>query len=208
MNERWRRITGALSLVGGGLAVVSSIPPGWYGAEPTDSYLFDPTVFSPLWIERTVMPVFEFGALVGLLVGISALVYRDWSVSRSLRVGGSLAMLGGATLGLGVSGPDFVTPAGMPVGPIPALVGFALMVWGGVLLLVGGPLLAVSYYRAGRRWLGATFLGVVPVMLLLGFLLPGHIGDFGRSIPLFVFGVVVARDLIIREPVVAGMRDP
>ncbi|MDZ7850414.1 MAG: hypothetical protein U5K70_06260 [Halodesulfurarchaeum sp.] len=200
MVDRWQNVAGVCALVGGGLVVVSSIPPAWYGVEPTDSYLFDPAVFSPLWTERMLMPLLSLGALVGLLVGVGALVYRDWSVSRTLRVGGSLAVLGGTTLAVGLYGPEFVSPAGTPVGPVAGIAGFALLVWGGLLLLVGGPLLAYSYLRAGRRWLAGTILGVVPMMLLIGSLFPGGIADLGSSIPAFVLGVVIARDLVLREP--------
>lgn len=192
------------SVLGGVLAILSTLPPAWYGVEPTDSYVFDPAVFSPLWIERVLIPVLFLGALSGLLVGVGALVSRDWTTTRSLRVGGSLAVLGGATLGVGLYGPDLFTPAGTPVGPIAGLAGFALLVWGGLLLLVGAPLLAYAYLQAGRRWLGGAMLGLVPAMLFIGALFSGPIADFAGSIPLLVLGVLIARDLAFREPVGGG----
>lgn len=188
------------SVLGGGLATISSVPPGWYGVEPTDSYVFDPAFLSPLWIERTLVPVLFLGALLGLLVGVGTLVYRDWETTRWLRVGGSLAVLGGATLGVGLYGPDLVTPAGTPAGPIAGLAGFVLLVWGGFLVLVGGPLLAYAYLKAGRRWLGGAMLGLVPAMLFVGALFSDPLVDFAGSIPLFVLGAMIARDLAFREP--------
>ncbi|MFP4530366.1 MAG: hypothetical protein ACLFNC_03655 [Halodesulfurarchaeum sp.] len=201
MTDRWRWVAGLSSVLGGVLAILSSVPPGWYGVEPTDSYVFDPAMFSPLWIERTLVPLLFLGALVGLLVGVGALVYRDWTTTRSHRVGGSLAILGGATLAVGRYGPDLVTPAGTPVGPIAGLVGFALLLWSGLLLLIGVPLLAVAYFRAGRPWLAGTMLAVVPAMLFVGSLVPGPVADLAGSLPLFVLGVVIARDLAFLESV-------
>ena len=201
MTDRWRWTVAGITLLGGGLAVISSVPGAWYGYIPGDSYVFDPVRFSPLWIQRTLLPLFSLAAGFGLLVGVGALVYRDWAHRRLHRVGGTATVLGGLTLLCGLYGPEFLTPHGTPVGVVASLAALALLLWGGVLLLVGGPLLAYSYLRAGRVWLGWTLLGTLPVVLLLGALLPGWIGDLGSSMPILVLGIVIGRDLLVREPV-------
>ena len=201
MTDRWQQVTAGIALVGGGLAVVSSIPGAWYGLEPGDSYVFDPVPFSPLWIDRTVVPLLSVGALLALLVGVGSLVYRDWARGRLHRVGGVGTVVGGLTLLAGIYAPAVVTPRGTPDGIVASLAALTLLLWGGVLLLIGGTLFAYSALRAGRSWLGWTMLGTLPAVFVLGYVLPDPIDGLGSSLPLLFLAAVFARELLGGGPV-------
>ena len=207
MAESWRRGAALAAVVGASLYVVSSIPPTWYGSTPTDSYVFDPALFSPLWLERELLPLFALVGTLGLIGGLVALVYRDWGSNRSQTIGGALSVLGAISFVAGLYGPDLVAPANTPVGPVSGLAGFALAAWGGLLLLVGGPLLAYSYIRADRGRLGWTMLGFVPAGAVLEYLFLAGFGDFVSTIPVLVLGVAIAWDLEFRRALPAGDTD-
>ncbi len=200
MIDRWRNVGAAASVLGGGLLFVGSIPAGWYGSEPTVSYLFNPAFGSPLWIERVLMPFLEFLGTAALLLAVGTLVYRDWQTGRSVKWGGSITLFGGASFLIGLYGPDLLAPQGAPAGPIPELGGVVLFLWGGFLLLVGGLLLGVGYFRAGRRRLGVTLVGFLPAGILLGMALPAWIGELASSVPVVVLGAILAWELAVREP--------
>ncbi|MFW5900308.1 MAG: hypothetical protein ACOCTH_00855, partial [Halodesulfurarchaeum sp.] len=128
-----------------------------------------------------------------------ALVYRDWGANRLQTVGGALSVLGAISLVAGLYGPNLVVPANTPVGPINGLAGFALAAWGGLLLVIGGPLLAYSYVRADRGRLGWTLLGFVPAGIILDYLFLGGLGDFVSTVPVLVLGVAIFWDLEFRR---------
>ena len=208
MVERWRRVTAVGSVLGASLSVVSRLPPAWYGSRPTDSYVFDPALFSPLWVERVLMPMLALVGTIGLIGGLVALVSRDWGSNRLQTVGGALSVLGAISVVAGLYGPELVAPANTPVGPVSGLAGFALSAWGGLLLLLGGPLLAYSYIRAARGRLGWTLLGFVPAGVILDYLFLGGFGDVVSTAPVIVLGVAIAWDLEFRRALPAADTDP
>jgi hypothetical protein len=193
--EWWRRLAAVFSLFGGVLYVISRIPPSWYGYASGDSYVFDPTVFSPIWIERELMPMLALVGTIGLICGFGALVYRDWEANRLFRVSGVLSVAGVSTFILGLYGPELLAPANTQVGPISGLAGLALALWGGLLLLVGGPLVAYSYIKADRARLGWSLLGFVPAGVILGALVPGGFGQLISTVPLLFLAGVMAWEL-------------
>jgi hypothetical protein len=82
------------------------------------------------------------------------------------------------------------------VGAVGSLAALTLLLWGGVLLLIGGTLFAYSALRAGQAWLGWTILGTLPAVFVLGAVLPGPIDGVGSSLPLALLGAVLARELL------------
>ncbi len=74
MERRTTRALGVLAAIGGILATLVWVPPGWYGSTTGDSYVFDPPTFSPLWVERTVVPLLTVLAAAFLVAGLLALV--------------------------------------------------------------------------------------------------------------------------------------
>lgn len=193
--DDWFQVGGIVGAALGGIALfLSALPPGWYGATPGDSYVFDPPPFSPLWIDRVLLPALAVVGTVGLLVGFAALLRRDWRKSTFLRWGGVATLLGGATFTIGVYGPDLVS-AGPTTVPTTALAGLALALWGVLLSLVGVPLVAFAYLRAGNRRLGWGLLAAVPVGLVLARALPEPAGALAGSLAWVILGGILAWDL-------------
>lgn len=158
MNERVRRGAG-LALIAGGIGVaIVNVPSRWYGAGGGDSYVFDPPTFSPLWIERTAVPVAS--VLVGalLLAGFIGLVYRDWDGAGLVRKGaGVVTLVGLALLEVAQTGLwDRGTAATDALLGLLAVLGALL---GGLLLVVGLVVLGASYARADARRLGYALVG-------------------------------------------------
>lgn len=195
MSDRWRNLGAGITVTGGLLLFIGSMPPTWFGYEQGDSYLFDPAVFSPIWIERVLLPVLVLVGSVGLLIGIAGLVYRDWQESRLLRWAGPTSIVGAIALLAGIYGPDLLTTADTTVGPIPALAGLALAIWGLLLLLVGGPLLAYAYLRIEKRRLGWALLSFIPAGILLGWVFPEGLGELAGAVPWLVLAFVIAMEL-------------
>lgn len=201
MFERWRRLAAVSSLLGGVLYVISRIPPAWYGYASGDSYVFDPALFSPIWIERELMPLLALVGTIGLICGLGALVYRDWASNRLFRVSGVLSVVGASMYIAGLYGPELIAPANTEVGPISGLAGLALALWGALLLLVGGPLVAYSYIKAERDRLGWSLVGFVPAGIILAYLFQGGFGQLISSVPLLVLAGMMAWELEMKRPV-------
>jgi hypothetical protein len=197
VTDRLRSLAVVVSLIGGLCLFLAGVPPGWYGYEPGVSYVFDPAVGSPLWIERVLVPVLSILGTVGLLGGIAAVVRREWGTNRLIRWAGTATVLGGVAATVGLYGPDLLGPPGMPEGPLAVLSGLAVALWGAILLLVGGPLLAYGLLGAGIRRLSWTLLAVVPGSILLSILLPGDRGAFLAALPWLALGSVLAWELWI-----------
>jgi hypothetical protein len=98
MDDRWTRALGATAGVGAVLTVVTAVPSRWYGVRETDAHLFDPAMMSPLWIERTLVPVASLVAVAMLVAGLAGLVARDRGVTGRLRRWGGYAALAGMVL--------------------------------------------------------------------------------------------------------------
>jgi hypothetical protein len=201
------RLVGSLTALGGVCALVASVPTRWYGARPTDSYVFDPPRFSALWMERTVVPVVGVIAAMLILVGLLALLWRDreW-MARWQRWFAALSVIGAAVgtlatillVSLGGGG------ASDPTAAVNALLGVGLALL--ALLLLGPGLLAwgIGYLRAGRRRLGWALAGgpiaavlVVAVDAAVG---AGFdpLGSLPVVLPLTVAVLVVGYDLYAR----------
>lgn len=171
MEERTTRRLGGLGIAGGLLAVVASVPSGWYGVPETDAYVFDPPALSALWIERTVMPL--VGVLAGalLVAGVAGLVLRDRPVAGRLRrwsgyaAVAALALVDVAAALFGVSAPGGGTGdlSGALMVILAALVGLA-----GVVVLVPALVaLGVGYARTDRPRVGYALAGGTVLALVL-----------------------------------------
>ena len=199
---------GAVGAAMGGLALfLSALPPAWYGATPGDSYVFDPPPFSPLWIDRVLLPSLAVLGTVGLLVGLGTLLRRDWQLGSLLRWSGGATLLGGSALIVGLYGPELVTPETTVV-PTTALAGLAIALWGLLLCLAGGPLLAFAYLRAGKRRLGWGLLAVVPAGLLFAWALPDPAGNLVGALAWVGLGGLLAWELWVGTPADAGAPEP
>lgn len=187
MEERTARVLGALSALGGVLASVATVPSEWYGVAPTDAHVFDPPAFSPMWIERTVVPTVAVLAGALLVLGAAALVVRDRAVAGRLRRWSGYAAVGGLglfELGLVVSvasGPGIVS-AGGTVGPLVVVVAILLLFAG---LGLGIPALVatgVGYARTDRPTVGhALVVGPLLSILVLAGPWIGVVGSLGRA---------------------------
>jgi hypothetical protein len=197
VTDWFRSLTAIAAAIGGLCLFLAAVPPGWYGYEPGVSYVFDPAVGSPLWIERVVVPVLSIIGTVGLLGGIGAVVGREWGTDRLIRWAGTATVLGGVAVTVGLYAPDLLGPPGMPEGPLVVLSGLAVALWGAILLLVGGPLLAYGLLGAGLRRLGWTLLAVGPGAIILSILLPGDLGGFLAALPWLALGSVLGWELWI-----------
>lgn len=155
---------GAAATLGAVLSVASSVPSSWFGAPETDAFVFDPAVFSPLWIERTLVPWASVLAGLLLLAGFAGLVARDREVADRARRWGGYVALGGLALlvvtlfafavGMGASrgGSELVTVVFILGGTVVGLV--ALLLLGPGLVTAG-----VGYARTDRPTVGYALAG-------------------------------------------------
>lgn len=193
MDSRLRVAAGGSSLVGAALAVLVNVPAGWYGLTARDSYVFEPAVLSPLWIERELVPVLSVLAVVGLLAGLVGLAARDWSVAgRSRRIGWIGAGL--ALAGLLVAVPTVQTATGG--GALVALVGLALGALSIVVLAPSLALLAYGHALTERPVIGYAFAGVLVGVPVLGFLAAGALQGLAAVLPVAAAWSVVGADLL------------
>lgn len=199
-----RRFVGGATVLGGLCVVAASIPVRWFGSVPTDSYVFDPPTYSPLWIERTVVPALSIAAALLTLAGLLALFHRDreW-MARWHRWFAVVAVVGAA---IGTFATVLLTSNGEgdPTATLNVLFAVLIGLVGGV--LAGPGLLAwgIGYLRAGRRRLGAALAGgvVVPVVIVAATLAVdvdvGPVGGVFTSLPVALLAVGVGYDLWTR----------
>jgi hypothetical protein len=195
------RTAGLLGAVGGLLAILASLPSRWYGAVPGDSYVFDPPVFSPLWVERTIVPVLTVVAGALVVLGIVGLLRRDWAVAGRLRRwSGVAAVLGLVVFELGVvaftvvsgataAGIDDLTAIGG------TLVGLAGLGLGAVLGLPALVALGVGYGRTDRPLVGYMLAGSPLVAAGLAAGGPAGFGTLPVAVPMGLALVVVGWEL-------------
>lgn len=177
------------------LTIIVNIPSGWYGAGRRDSYLFDPAVLSPLWIQRVLVPALAVLAGLGLLVGLVGLVRRDWPrTGRSRRWGGILGVIGIGTVTLSIPA---IVPTGTTGGDavLATMVALLGLVLGLLLLLLGLLLLGFGYVRTGRPRIGYAFFGVIVGMPLFTYLSPDAVGSLLTMLPVGIAWVVIGLDL-------------
>jgi hypothetical protein len=202
-----RRFVGALTALGGVLALVAAVPTRWFGPMPTDSYVFDPPRFSALWMERTVVPVLALAAVLLVTAGLLSLFRRDrdrmprwqcWTAIVGL-IGasvGTLATVLLVTAGRGTMG-DPTNTLNTLLGAALALLAFALLVPG---LLAWG----AGYLRGDRPVLGGAVVGmlVLPVLVVAASVVldvgDGVAGALPVAVPVAAAVGVVGRDLWVR----------
>lgn len=208
MEERRAKALGALSALGGVLSVAAAAPSRWYGVPDTDAYVFDPAPFSPLWVERTAMPVVAALAVVLLLAGAVGLVARDRTVAGRLRRWSGYGAVAGLSLVSLVLLFDAATDGSLWTGSadtgtvLTFLVGLLVVLLGFALALPALVVLGVGYARTDRPTVGYALVAG-PVLSVL-FSVGGWVGFAGASSGLTVvvpFGaafLVVGRELWIR----------
>lgn len=210
MRERTTRALGAGAALGAVLAVLASVPSRWYGVRETDAYVFDPTVLSPLWVERTVVPAASVLAVALLVAGVAALTARDWAVAgRARRWGGATATLGLAFVGF-TTLTFALTGEGVDLlGSLLVLVGALAGLVGALLALVGLVVAGVGLARAGRQTVGYALAGGTGLAALAAAVgvvadLPDAVGFLPVAVPLGAAFVAVGRELWIHPGEVAG----
>lgn len=213
MEPRTRRILGLAAILGGIGAVIVNVPSAWYGATPGDSFVFSPPMFTPLWIERTVVPVASVVAGVLLVGGLMGLVARDWQgMARLGRAGGATAITGLSIVAIAQIGVH-ATPGAGGVGTALLTLGAILAAFTGLLLvIIGLALLGIGYLRLDATRLGYALIGgPVGALLFVGgsFLLGlGTGGGFLSVVPLCLAFVVVGYDLWTEGPRASPATDP
>lgn len=162
---------GAAAVLGALLSVATSVPSRWFGGPETDAFLFNPAVFSPLWIERTLVPATSVLAGALVLAGVAGLVARDRDVAgRARRWGGYVTVAGLAMLevtlvafaiGMGASrgGSELVTVVFVLGGTVVGLLA-------GLLLVPGMLTVGVGYARTERPTVGYALLGGLGLSVL------------------------------------------
>lgn len=209
MDERTSEALGALSALGGVLAVVAAAPSRWYGVPDTDAYVFSPTAFSPLWVERTVMPVVAALAVVLLILGAGGLVARDLSIAGRLRRwSGYVAVVGLSLIGVvllfdAATGGSLWTGSAGAGSVLTFLVAFLVLLLGLALALPALVTLGVGYARTDRRTVGYALVAGPALSVLFsvsGWVgLPGAAKGLGIVVPFAAAFVVVGRELWTRS---------
>lgn len=171
MDERIARGLGALAVLGGGLSVVASIPSRWYGVPQTDAYVFDPATLSPLWTERTLMPLVGLLAGAMVLAGLAGLVVRDRPVAGRLRRWSGYAVVVGlglveVTLVLFALVDGAAGGAGGLTGAVLVVVAALAGLAGLVVLVPALVALGVGYARTDRPTVGYALVGGTALAVL------------------------------------------
>lgn len=196
MTRQWSRYAGAAGIVGGLLTVLVSVPSRWYGVGVRDSYVFDPPTFSPLWVDRTAIPVLTVLAALGLLVGLFGLVRRDWpTAGRARRWGGVGSVLGLSFATVGTPILLWFTGSGIEE-VIVIFLGLGLVAAGVILLAPSLVVLAFGYLQAERPRIGYAFIGVVIGVPTFAFLAPDTVSSLAASLPIAIAWGLVGTDLL------------
>lgn len=201
MATRRDRLTGGAAVLGGVLVVLVSAPSSWYGLRTHDSYVFSPAPFSPLWVDRYVVPALAVVATLAMLAGLAGLVARDWpDYGRAGRWGGGAGVVGAALLA--VATPLFFFGVGGSGGPNAILVVGTLLVGALGALVLGGGLLALGYaYRVGGRpRLASVFFAAIVLPPLVGYLMPGVVKVVVAVVPVGLLWAAVGVELLGRWP--------
>lgn len=197
------RHLGALTVLGGLCAVLATLPTRWFGPRPTDSYVFDPPRFSPLWLERTVAPILAIAAALLILAGLLALFRRDRE--RMARWQRWFAVVGVVGVAVGTFATMLVVSVGPegvadPTAALNVLLGAALALLAVVLVVPGLVAWGAGYLRAGRRRLGAALVGgpIVSVLVVaanVGGVSFGEVGGLPVVLPFALAVGIVGYDL-------------
>lgn len=205
MRPRRARAFAVAAALGAVLVTLVSVPGRWYGVPQTDSYVFSPPPFTPLWVSRTVMPVLATIAGVCLVLGFVGLVLRDRPVAgRWRRWGGIGAVLGlvgtvAGLLGILSLGTGQGAASGVVLGLGSLLIGAI-----GLVVLVPSLLsLAVGYAKTPRPLLGYAFAALVVVTPVVQFFVPGP----SMVVPFALVWLAVARDLWLHPEPLARAAD-
>lgn len=203
MQSETTRVLGAGTALGAALAVITAIPSRWYGAPTTDAYVFDPATFSPLWVQRTLVPVTTVLAVALLTGGVAGLVLRDRAVAGRARRWGGASAVGG----LGLVAVTTVTLAAAEGGRSTAGMDSLLVVVGLLIALVGAPLAlaglvaaGVGYARTPRPRVGYALvagpsIAAAAAVAGLAGLLPTWVGFLPSSVPFAATFAVVGWEL-------------
>lgn len=173
----------------------------WPAPRPGDSYVFDPPLFSAIWVQRTLVPALTVIANVFALVGLSVLFRRDSeSMSRLQRVFAFAGLVGGGTCVLGTllftsAGPNDI---GTELTALLVLaLSFGLMFSG----LIGW---GAGYLRSETLRLGAALagtpivIGVYFALSIAGITIPSG-GGVLLIIPPSIMALVVGYDLWVDD---------
>lgn len=198
------RHAGGVTVLGGLLALLASVPTRWFGPVPDDSYVFDPPRFSALWVERTVVPVVAIVAAILLLAGLLALFRRDRDrMARWQRWFAIVSVVGAAVGTLAIMLLVSAGPQGTadPTAALNALLGAGLALLALLLLLPGLVAWGSGYLRAEQPRLGTALAGGPIVALLIlavnvaGGVEFGPVGALPVVLPFGVAVIVVGYDL-------------
>ena len=198
MNDRTVRSMGIAGALGGGLVLLSAIPPQWYGVPRTDSYLFFPPPGSPLWINREAVPVLAVLGVLGLFVALLGLVRRDWAAAGRLRRwSGVFALVGLGGVAVATPILEYVSFGDTGATTLVVLGGVLFAVLSAVVLAPALLALGFGYARTRRPRVGYALVGVVLGVPALGYLVPEPAGTLGAAVPVAVAAAVVGRDLYV-----------
>ncbi|MFW5919026.1 MAG: hypothetical protein ACOCSF_02380 [Halanaeroarchaeum sp.] len=196
MDERSTRALGVASAIGGILLVLASIPPSWYGVPSLDSYVFDPSVGSPLWFHRTVVPVLSILGVVGLSLGAVGLVQRDWGVAGRLRRwSGVLTVVSLGSLAVSVPLLSYVSFGDSGATSLAILAGVVFAAISVVVLTPALLLLGYAITRTERPYVGYALLGVTVALPVAFAVTPAPFGSLVAALVVLAVGAVVGHDL-------------
>jgi hypothetical protein len=196
MRDRTTRALGVASALGGFLLVIASVPPGWYGVPSLDSYVFDPSIGSPLWIHRTIVPLLSVLGVVGLFLGVLGLVRRDWAVAGRLRRwSGALTVgsLGGVTVSVPLL--SYVSFGDSGATSLVILAGVVFAALSVVVLTPVLVLLGYAYTRTDRPQVGYVLIGVIVALPIVSAVTPTAFGTLGGALVVCGVGAVIGHDL-------------
>jgi hypothetical protein len=164
MDDRATRALGATAGLGAVFSVLTAVPSEWYGVQETDAFVFDPALLSPLWIERTLVPVASLVAVAMLLAALAGLVLRDRGVTGRLRRWSGYAAVAGMVLlwfaMLAFTVGTTASRGGSELLSVLLILGGGLGVVASLVLLVPGMIAAgAGYVRADRPVVGYALAG-------------------------------------------------
>lgn len=183
-----------LAVLGSLFFLLSHLSPTLYGLPVSDAYVFDPALFSPPWIRRTLLPwvgVLGSALLVG---GIAGLVVRDRSVAgRWRRQSGYVAVTGLLLLVIAQSLFTMVPDDNSGVVFL-VLVAVLVALVGSVMALFGLVVMGLQYIRTTRPAIG--YVLVFGSILSVGGIVVGAYADGGLALlPIPLTSFVVGYEL-------------